>query len=471
MRSNARARAPGEFIAGASIRLNLLKWLIVPLLIINLVGAGLVYWLAWKPAQTAFDQSLADTAWALVPRLKMSGDRVEVDLSKQAEQVLRVDHVDAVYFSVRNEDGAIIAGDADFPPIIEPPTLNLPSAYDGRMRKEPIRITTLKTTIGTRSVFISVGETLRKRHQTRSEILLAVLCLQGLFAFFSTGIIWFGVTKGLLPLNKMQADLDARKPEDLSPVEERDVSVELIPVVRAINRLLDMARTNTTARQDFLADVAHQLRTPLAGLKTQLEWLQQAHASESATVHSVTLMMSSTERMIRQTNQLLTLARAESGQFESSRLEPLELNKLVEESVQHFVEAAVKKNIDLGFDLHVARIIGDRFLLRDLIDNLIDNAVRYSPDEGTVTVSCSQSAGHAVLSVEDSGPGIPAAEKEKIFDRFYRIDDKIAGSGLGLAIVRDIATVHGAEITVVSGTEAGGTVVSVRFLSSGSAER
>jgi hypothetical protein len=148
MRSNARARVPMQFIAGASIRLNLLKWLIVPLLIINLVGAGLVYWLAWKPAQTAFDQSLADTAWALVPRLKMSGDRVEVDLSKQAEQVLRVDHVDAVYFSVRNEDGAIIAGDADFPPIIEPPTLNLPSAYDGRMRKEPIRITTLKTTIG-----------------------------------------------------------------------------------------------------------------------------------------------------------------------------------------------------------------------------------------------------------------------------------------------------------------------------------
>jgi two-component system sensor histidine kinase TctE len=237
----------------------------------------------------------------------------------------------------------------------------------------------------------------------------------------------------------------------------------LQPVAGAINDLLERVRLAARGQQDFLANAAHQLRTPLAGLKTQLEWLERRHAGDPETARSTGLMMAAAERMIRETNQLLSLARAEPSQFEKARLYPVALDKLVEESVQHFVEEAVKKDIDLGFELQPTGIAGDRFLLRDLIDNLVDNAIRYSPRHGRVTVCCSADSGGGLLAVEDSGPGIPAAERERIFSRFYRLNDKIGGSGLGLAIVRDIAEVHGARIDIEAGADGLGTRISVRF--------
>lgn len=447
----------------SSIRLNLLKWLIAPLLLINLIGAGLTYWLAWAPAQIAFDQSLADAAWALVPRLRETRGTVLVDLPQQAEQVLRVDHFDAIYFTVRNAAGKTITGDMDFPALFPTEGLNDPAAYDGSMRGEPVRIIALKTNVGTEPVFIGVAETLRKRTHIRSEIFVSLLLLEGLLTFVSIFIVWLAVTKGLLPLKKMQTDLNSRSHDDLSSVREDNVPLELHPVVSAINGLLNKVQIGACAQQNFLANMAHQLRTPLAGIKMQLEWLQRRYASEPETAHSAKLMMSSTERMIRQTNQLLALARSEPSQFEKARLEIVELDKLVEESIQHFVEEANKKDIDLGFNLHPTKVMGDRFLLRDMIDNLIDNAIRYSPNKSVVTINCFQNAHQGVLSVEDSGLGIAPSEKDLIFNRFYRLNDKIAGSGLGLAIVRDIVKDHGAEIVLTPNSQGKGTIFSVQF--------
>jgi two-component system sensor histidine kinase TctE len=167
--------------------------------------------------------------------------------------------------------------------------------------------------------------------------------------------------------------------------------------------------------------------------------------------------------MARQANQLLALARSEPGDFERNRLERLSLDELVAESVQNFVDQATKKTIDIGFDLRPTYVKGDRFLLRDLIDNLVDNAIRYSPEGSVVTVSCIQDYGFGVLTVEDDGPGIPDTEKEKIFSRFYRLDQSQPGSGLGLAIVRDIVKDHDALIEVRSGENGRGTVFTIRF--------
>jgi len=445
-----------------SIRMNLLKWLIVPLLLVNFVGAGLTYWLAWIPAQTAFDQSLADAGWAMIPRLQAKDGQVEINLSKQAEQVLRVDHFDAIYLVVRSGDGKLLAGDADFPALAKQTALNDPAPYDGVMRGEPVRIVALHTTIGRQPVFIGVAETLRKRNKIRSVIFLALSLLEAALAIVLIATIWLGVSKGLLPLKKMQSDLNLRNHDDLSALDEHQVPLELDPVVKAINGMLSKVQIGAKGQQNFLANVAHQLRTPLAGFRTQLEWLLQKHADDPETAHSVKLMALSTERMIRQTNQLLALARAEPTKFEKERLQVVELNKLVEESIQHFVEEAHKKTIDLGFNLHTARVMGDPFLLRDLIDNLIDNAIRYSPPQGTVTVHTLQGKDGGIFSVEDSGPGIDASEQELIFNRFYRVDDNTAGNGLGLAIVRDITKDHGARITVES-APAGGTIFSVYF--------
>lgn len=447
----------------SSIRLVLLKWLIVPLLVLNISGAALTYWLAWVPAQVAFDQSLADAAWALIPHLRMVGSHIETDLSNQAEEVLRVDHFDAVYLMARDVEGKTILGDKDFPLTCLPAALDDPTICDGEMRGEPVRLITLKTDIGTGQVLIGAAETLRKRNAIRSEIVAALVILEGLLAAVSVTMIWFGVRKGLLPLQKMQEKLDSRRDDDLSTVGEQEAPLEVRPFINAINKLLLRAQTSARAQQDFLANVAHQLRTPLAGLKTQLEWLQQKCSDEPDTARSASLMMSSTDRMIRQSNQLLALARAEPSQFERNRLGTVELDKVVEQSIQHFVQEADRKRIDIGFDLQPTRVMGDRFLLHDLIDNLIDNAVRYSPLNGVVTVRCFQTDTAGCLAVEDCGPGIPPERQERIFDRFYRLDEKQAGSGLGLAIVHDIVQDHGATISIEQGSDGKGTIFRVEF--------
>ena len=446
-----------------SIRLRLLKWLVGPILLINLAGGALIYTLAWLPAQIAFDQGLSTAAGALVARVRPPAGPVQIDLPAQAEQVLRADEVDAIYFVVRGAGGQLVAGDADFPALRPTPQLRSPLAYDGTMRGEPIRVVSETARVGAQLVHVGVAKTLRKRQQIRAAIIRALVLIETLFTLALIALIWFSVTNGLRPLDRMRADLNGRAGEDLSHISAASVPTELATVVGAFNGLLDKVQAGAKAQHDFLANVAHQLRTPLAGLKMQLEWLGERHQGEAETVHSIKLMLSSTERMIRQTNQLLALARAEPSHFEKIRLERIELNLLVEESVQQFVEQAAMKKIDLGFNLARTVVVGERFLLRDLIDNLIDNAIRYTPPNGTVTVSCIADKLSGRLVVEDSGPGIPLAKRDLVFDRFMRLDDKTVGSGLGLAIVRDIALAHGASITLDSRPGHSGCIFSVRF--------
>ncbi len=209
--------------------------------------------------------------------------------------------------------------------------------------------------------------------------------------------------------------------------------------------------------------MAHQLRTPLAGVKLQLEWLSARHAGDADTMRSVGLMLQSNQRMIRQANQLLALARAEPARFEKTRTEPLDLALLVEQVVQYFVEEAGKKQIDIGFDLHPTVVGGNSFLLRDLIDNLVDNAVRYTEPGGTVTVRCRHEGDQGVLLVEDSGPGIAPHQRAMVFQRHVRLDDKSPGTGLGLAIVRDIAQAHAAQVAIDTGPDGRGLAIAVRF--------
>ncbi|MEC5163905.1 MULTISPECIES: sensor histidine kinase [unclassified Janthinobacterium] len=451
-------------MATTSIRMRLLKWLIGPILLLNLAGGALIYALAWMPAQSAFDQGLQDAAGALGARLGADAAGVRIDLPRQAEQVLRGDAVDAVYFVVRGGDGRAIAGDADFPPLRRGGAAGAAApVYDGAVRGEPVRIVAALARVGGHEVGIGVAKTLRKRLQARAATVRALVLLEALFTLASVGLIWFSVTNGLRPLNRMRADLNGRGGDDLAPLEAGQLPGELAPVLRAFNGLLERMRDGARAQHDFLANVAHQLRTPLAGLRSQLEWLEKRPGAEPDTANSIRLMLLSTERMIRQTNQLLALARAEPSHFEKTRLEPLALERLVEESIQYFVEEAAKKAIDLGFDLRATTVRGDRFLLRDLIDNLVDNAIRYTPAGGVVTVGCRPDGAGGLLTVEDSGPGIAPDKRELVFSRFVRLDDKSTGSGLGLAIVRDIALAHGAAIAIDAAPGAGGMLLSVRF--------
>ena len=442
-----------------SIRLRLLKWLVGPILLINLAGASLTYMLAWTPAQLAFDQGLADSAAALETRLSLRAGQAVLDLPRAAEQVLRANDVDAFYFVVRAGMGRFVAGDRDFPTRVP----GQGGAYDETIRGEPVRLAFRSAVIGGESVQIGVAKTTRKRLQIRDAVVRALLLLETLFTLALVGLIWFSVTNGLAPLAHMRANLHRRDAGDLAPVDAADVPYELGPVVAAFNELLGKVEAGANARQAFLADVAHQLRTPLAGLNLQLEWLSARHQGDADSAKSIGLMQLSNQRMIRQVNQLLALARAEPSHFEKARLERLDLSLLVEQVVQYFVDEAGKKRIDIGFDLQPSLVSGDSFLLRDLIDNLIDNAVRYTPAEGTVTVSCLARGGRAVLVIEDSGPGIAPKDHARVFQRFVRLDDGPDGSGLGLAIVRDIALAHGALVELGSGANGAGLVLTVTF--------
>jgi two-component system sensor histidine kinase TctE len=442
-----------------SIRLRLLKWLIGPVLLLNLAGVALNYALAWIPAQIAYDQSLGDAAAMLAARVSEQDGRMVLDLPPAAERALRDDELDKVYFAVRNGQGRLLAGDAVLPAL---PARAAAPAIDGTVAGEAVRMVALPVLTGQQQGIVVVAKTLRKRGMARAAIVRTMLPLAAVLTLASVGLVWFSVTNGLAPLDRVRAALQSRDADDLSPLVPADVPREVKPMVHSLNGLLERVRAGAQAQQDFLANVAHQLRTPLAGMRTQIELLAVQECSPEAS-SSLAMMQVSTERMIRQVNQLLSFARAEPGPLRKIHMEPLALDQLLEESIQHFVEQALRKDIDLGFDLRPTVVNGDRFLLRDLVDNLVDNAIRYTPAHGTVTVSCFPHLEGGMLTVEDSGPGIAPAKRSAVFQRFQRLDSKTNGSGLGLAIVRDIAVVHGASVAIDTPASGQGALFSVYF--------
>ncbi|GGB86686.1 sensor histidine kinase [Pseudoduganella buxea] len=444
----------------ASLRVRLLRWLIVPILLVNVAAGALTYALAWLPARLAFDQSLLDAGTALAARVEGTAAAPRVDLPAAALRALRGDATDAGFFAVRDATGRLLAGDADFPDVPVRGGDGQPDgqAFDAILRGEAVRAVLLRADGG---ATVGVARTVRKRDQARAAIVRSLILLEAVITLVSAGLIWYCVTRGLQPLRRLRAALRGRADDDLAPIAADDVPDELEPVVRALNGLLEKAGDDVRARQQFLANVAHQLRTPLAGLHAQLDLLARP-GSEGESAHAIGLMRASTGRMIRQVNQLLALARAEPGQG-AREMKAVALDALVADTVQHFVEQAARKDIDLGFELAPATVRGDSFLLRDLVDNLVDNAIRYTPRHGRVTVACRQDSGGAELTVEDNGPGIPPARRADVFSRFVRLDEQSAGTGLGLAIVRDIAASHGATVAVDAGPGGQGACFTVRF--------
>ncbi|MYN04902.1 sensor histidine kinase [Pseudoduganella sp. DS3] len=445
-----------------SIRLRLLRWLVLPVLLLNLAGMALSYALAWIPAQIAFDQSLGDAAAMLAARTSEREGRLVLDLPPAAERALRNDELDKVYFSLRDSGGRLLAGDAALPMPAAGAARGASPASDGEVAGEAVRLVAQPVQAGQQAGLLVVAKTLRKRGQARAAIVRAMLPLAAVLTLASAGLVWFSVTSGLAPLHKVRAGIQARGADDTAPIALAEVPLEVAPLVQAFNGLLEKVHDGAQAQQDFLANVAHQLRTPLAGMRTQIDLLAaQPRAPEAAA--ALGMMQASTDRMIRQVNQLLAFARAEPGPLRKTRMERLALDQLLEESIQHFVEQALRKEIDLGFDLQPTMVKGDRFLLRDLVDNLVDNAIRYTPPGGTVTVSCFAHLGGGMLTVEDSGPGIAPAKRAAVFQRFQRLDEKTTGSGLGLAIVRDIATAHGASVAIDTPPGGQGALFSVYF--------
>lgn len=443
-----------------TLRGKLLRWLLIPLSLLFLVDAIGSYLLANRLSVGVQDGELVEIARELALHVRPAGATLAFDLEKDAERTLLLDEVDQLHYAVSDANGARVAGDAALPP----PGAATGGFYDATLDGNDVRIVELRTVAGGRPVIVQVAGTTFKRRALADEIVVDVILPQLLLILIAGLLVWFGVARGLAPLKHLQQAVAARSHRDLSPVAAPDVPGEVHPLLLSVNDL--MARLDDVLRQQnrFIADAAHQLRTPVAGLKAHIE-IALREEDPAQMRQSLAQLYIGVERMSHLVSQLLSLARNEPNTVRKLDLVPVDLARLALDVTTEWVPQAYRRKIDLGFDgarEHVV-IHGDATRLAELINNLVDNAIRYSRDGGCVTVNVADRP-EPRLSVSDDGPSIPVPDRERVFERFHRLlGTQADGSGLGLAIVREIADLHGARIVLDDDVDGIGNTFSVWF--------
>jgi signal transduction histidine kinase len=442
-----------------SIRRRLLLFLIPSVLILVIGASAVTYFVALHVATSAYDRSLLDPALDMAANVKTDANGPRLALLQQAQEALLYDHEDTLVFQIRGTEGTVIAGDGrlGLPPNLPPGgRMFFDSLYDG----EPVRVAAVRSDNG---LYVQIAETLHKRHRLIWEILAAGLLPAVVIGLATLALAWTGVARGIAPLASVRAQLLGRAPHDLRPLDEHAAPTEIAPAIEALNRLLGRLRESNEMQQRFLANAAHQLRTPLAGLQMHLELLLRRDLSADLR-DEISGMHTATVRAGHLANQLLALAKAEATATDSVRTASVDLCVVADRAAHEWVQRAIARDIDLGFSLEHAKVAGDSVLLGELLDNLLDNALRYTPRGGAVTVRCGPDSGRSYLSVEDTGPGIPVSAHARVFERFYRIQGTPGdGTGLGLAIVKEVAQRHGASLHIETPEAARGTRVVVRF--------
>ncbi len=446
-----------------TLRRRLLVFLLAPLAALLVISLAADYHIAFDPANEAYDHALADDAVALAGRVHVQGASVAVDLPPAAEAVLRSNGRDQEFLAVLGPTGRLLAGDANLQPGPTmpgaPPALSDDSLGGKTVRKASYL---LETSRG--PVTVVVAETTHKRERTGSKILAAMIVPNVLLILSTLVLVYIGVRSGLAPLAQLSEEIGRRSPHDLSPLPKGDVPAEVEPLIKALTTLIDDLRGAATAQQAFLANAAHQFKTPLAALQTQLELAATEIPPECR--HRVVNLRDATQRLGHLTHQLLALARSGPEADIAHERRPVDLAQLLQENASVWYDRALARDIDLGFEPGSAVIDGAEWLLRELLANLIDNALKYTPPGGRITARSGTSEdSRPFIEVEDNGPGIPEAEHQRIFDRFYRAAGSPgSGTGLGLAIVKEVADRHDATIDLADAGPAGGTRIRVIFL-------
>jgi len=445
-------------------------WLLVPLISIFLIRAAYTYFVTSVSIATqVYDHALQDLAKSLAQQVTYDQRGAAIlNLSSEAKKILVSDDRDQIFFSVRDNTGRILAGNAA--PISTLRSHQIPDRpvfFDGIIKGNKVRLATFVLHSSPRYkdhfVIVEVAETLNKRQRLAQEIVSNSLFPQAMIILLAPLIVWIGIGKGLAPLRFLQRDVARRSHLNLSPVDEGLAPKEVRPIIHAINDLMERLSHVLEAQNRFAGDAAHQLRTPLAGLKAQVELVARQSTLDDMRA-AIQPLSVSIDRMSRLVNQLLALARSDHESGHATPFEAIDLNTLVSETTREWVPEALQKDIDLGFvdSTLPATIHGNPQRLRELISNLLDNAIRYTPKGGRVTTRALSKPPSII--VEDNGDGIPPQERERVFERFYRVlGSRAEGSGLGLSIVREIALAHGATVRLDSNVRGKGTVVTVEF--------
>lgn len=433
------------------LRSLLLGWLLLPTLMLWALAFVVAYMRSLEQAHQAYDRTLLGSALVISERLHLADGEVVADLPYAALEMLRTDAQDRIFYRVADlRDGRYITGYEDLPAPVGP-TAEWPVFFDAVFKNQDIRIVAVKYALvddtGQRQLLVQVAETLDARRQLTRRIVAEAGGVQLLLIASAAGLIALGVRQGLAPLKRLRDEVRKRGANDLTPIDTRAVPREVAPLIHAINAHTERQRQLSEAQARFVANASHQLKTPLTVLRAQVgQALMQTDLHTMRAV--VTRLHETTDTTGRLVGQLLALARSEPGR--ALEVQDVDLTALAHEVSFEMLPTARGKAIDLGFEggdpVHVR---GERVLLHELIANLLHNAIIYTQTGGRVTVSATQHQARAVLQVVDNGPGIPAAERSKVLERFYRIAGSTQeGSGLGLAIVKEICDRHGIEITL-----------------------
>ena len=461
---------------------EILDWMLTPLLLLWPVSLALTWLVAQSIAGKPFDRALEYNVQALAQLVTLQGQRTSFNLPQPAREILRADDADQVYYQVLGSRGELLSGERDFP---SPPEDERPAPGETRLRDDEVRGLDVRVAYtwvrmdvpGAQPALVQVAETREKRSVLATEIIKGVMLPQLAILPLAVLLVWMALVRGIKPLSELEERIRARKPDDLSPLDEKVVPLEVAPLVSSVNDLLTRLTSSIATQKRFLADAAHQLKTPLAGLRMQADLAQREQFQPEELKQSLKQIGRSSMRATHTVNQLLALARAENSAKVVVR-QPCDLVEIVMEAVRDTVPRALERHLDLGYDgpepgSPGVRMYGNATLLKELVRNLLDNAVNYTPSSeqqpGVVTarILADPFGQVLVLQVEDTGPGIPETERQLVFQPFYRaLGTNVDGSGLGLPIVQEIARQHHAAIELEDarpGQNPPGTRVTVRF--------
>ena len=424
---------------------------------ILITGAGVVYFVAHREATVAYDRALMDESIAIASQVEIVDDSLRLQLPAIAEKVLLIDGYDKLFYEVIDRNGKTVAGNIELPRPTQPFEEGK-LYYDGRLNDKTVRVAALSSERNGIPFIVLFAETKLKRDWLLREIVLAMLVPEGLLLIAAIFMIRRSIRHGLASIQPLREELVQRTHTDLSQLPLKGIPEEIYPIFKEVNELLERLSKSLDANRHFVADASHQLRTPIAALQAEAEMALRSNDPQE----SLKRIVAGTRRITHLAHQLLTLSRLEPEQTHSHKT--VDLAQLTRDVAERWMPQAISRGIDLGFELSPAKVMGDSLWLEELANNLIDNALLYTPSGGIVTVRCGCNDGQTNWEVEDSGPGIPAKERERVFERFYRLDTTdVDGCGLGLSIVRVIANIHKASIAIETGPSLGGALIRVTF--------
>lgn len=451
-----------------SLRRRLLGWLLVSTAIIGCVALADTYREAINTANIVSDRVLSGSALAIAERVVVAENgTLEVDIPYVALEMLTSAAQDRVFYRVDGPNGQFLTGYQNLPSV-NGLQGDSPRYMDGVFRGEPIRIAGLRrfasTGINSVPFTVTVAETTIARSRLARAIILRSALRLLLMILGAAAIVWVAVTISLRPLYRLSEAIDERSPDDLHPIRQ-SVPVEVENLVETVNSFMVRLQSALDALRHFTGNASHQLRTPLAIIRTQLALAARAQTLEEAKAAAKKgdASVAHAEHILAQLLRMANIDAAGSGEKQS--LVTVDLVSLAQSVTADFVPSAADADIDLGFEeVEPATVEAEPLLLRELLGNLISNAIAYAGRGSEITVRVRKIDGRACLEVEDNGIGIPSEKRAVVRQRFARGEGNVApGAGLGLAIVEEIATLFKAELVLEDGAGGQGLKASIRF--------